>query len=165
MISKVLYPKDDTLQGKELRLKQEYFFVSATIQDILRRFFKKHSDLNLLPDKVAIQLNDTHPAVAIADLMRILVMKNPCPGTRPGRSVPAPLPILTTPFCRSFGDLECGSLGNPSAQTFADYLRDQPPFSQFDQTSIFQYRSPVSHSGTPGKSSKNGKPGIHGSIV
>ncbi|MDD2332351.1 MAG: glycogen/starch/alpha-glucan phosphorylase, partial [Candidatus Cloacimonetes bacterium] len=79
MISKVLYPKDDTLQGKELRLKQEYFFVSATIQDILRRFFKKHSDLNLLPDKVAIQLNDTHPAVAIADLMRILVDEKSLP--------------------------------------------------------------------------------------
>jgi len=59
MISKVLYPNDNKMQGKELRLKQEYFFVSATIQDILRRFFKKSSDLTQLPEKVAIQMNDT----------------------------------------------------------------------------------------------------------
>jgi len=73
MISKVLYPNDNKMSGKELRLKQEYFFVSATIQDILRRFFKKSSDLSMLPEKVAIQMNDTHPAVAVAELMRNLV--------------------------------------------------------------------------------------------
>jgi starch phosphorylase len=73
MISKVLYPNDNNMQGKELRLKQEYFFVSATIQDILRRFYKKHSDLRELPNKVAIQMNDTHPAIAVAELMRILM--------------------------------------------------------------------------------------------
>ncbi len=73
MISKVLYPKDDTIPGKELRLKQEYFFVSATLQDILRRFTKKFDDLRELPRQAAIQLNDTHPAIAIAELMRILV--------------------------------------------------------------------------------------------
>jgi len=73
MISKVLYPNDNKMQGKELRLKQEYFFVSATLQDIMRRFAKKHSDLRLLPEKVAIQMNDTHPAIAVAELMRVLV--------------------------------------------------------------------------------------------
>ncbi|MDZ4121703.1 MAG: glycogen/starch/alpha-glucan family phosphorylase, partial [Candidatus Cloacimonadaceae bacterium] len=73
MISKVLYPKDDTVQGKELRLKQEYFFVCATLQDILRRYLKTHDDLSFLPDKVAIQLNDTHPSIAIPELMRIMV--------------------------------------------------------------------------------------------
>lgn len=73
MISKVLYPNDSKMQGKELRLKQEYFFVSATIQDILRRFGKKYDDYRLLPDKMAIQMNDTHPAIAVAELMRILV--------------------------------------------------------------------------------------------
>ncbi len=72
-ISKILYPKDDTISGKELRLKQEYFFVSATLQDILRRFAKKFDDLRELPRQTAIQLNDTHPAIAIAELMRILV--------------------------------------------------------------------------------------------
>ncbi|MBM4403054.1 MAG: glycogen/starch/alpha-glucan phosphorylase [Candidatus Cloacimonetes bacterium] len=73
MISKVLYPKDDTISGKELRLKQEYFFVSATLQDILRRFAKKFDDLRQFPDQAAIQLNDTHPAIAVAELMRLLV--------------------------------------------------------------------------------------------
>ena len=72
-ISKVLYPNDNVLQGKELRLKQEYFFVSATLQDVIRRFLKAHKDFRELPEKVAIQLNDTHPAIAIPDLMRILM--------------------------------------------------------------------------------------------
>jgi len=73
MISKVLYPKDNKMQGKELRLKQEYFFVCATLQDILRRFFKKDNDLHNLPQKAAIQMNDTHPAIAVAEMMRLMV--------------------------------------------------------------------------------------------
>jgi len=72
-ITKVLYPNDNMFEGKELRLKQEYFFVSATIQDIFRRFKKAHTDFSLFPDQVAIQLNDTHPAISIPELMRILV--------------------------------------------------------------------------------------------
>jgi starch phosphorylase len=72
-ISKVLYPSDDIPEGKELRLKQEYFLASATVYDVLYRFRKMHSDLSLLPDKVAIQLNDTHPALAIPELMRVLI--------------------------------------------------------------------------------------------
>ena len=75
-ISKVLYPPDVQLAGKELRLKQQYFFVSATLQDVLRRFKKRdHRSWEELPDKVAIQLNDTHPTVAIPSLMRMLVDK------------------------------------------------------------------------------------------
>lgn len=72
-ISKVLYPNDNIFEGKELRLKQEYFLVSATIQDIIRRYNKGHIHLDALPDKVAIQLNDSHPALAIAEMMRLLV--------------------------------------------------------------------------------------------
>lgn len=73
-ISKVLYPNDNVFEGKELRLKQEYFFVTATIQDILRRYNKTyHRDYRFFPDKVAIQLNDTHPAIAIPELMRIFI--------------------------------------------------------------------------------------------
>lgn len=72
-LSKVLYPNDSSAMGKELRLKQEYFFVSASIQDILHRFLADHSDLSKLPEKVAIQLNDTHPAIAVAELMYQLV--------------------------------------------------------------------------------------------
>ncbi|MGE0157435.1 MAG: glycogen/starch/alpha-glucan phosphorylase [Geobacter sp.] len=72
-ISKVLYPADHMAEGKQLRLRQEYFLASATVQDIFYRFAKKHDDLSQLPDKVAIQLNDTHPVLAIPELMRILV--------------------------------------------------------------------------------------------
>lgn len=72
-ISKVLYPNDNVMQGKELRLKQEYFLVSASLQDIIRRYKKAHKDFTEFSDKVAIQLNDTHPALAIPELMRILM--------------------------------------------------------------------------------------------
>lgn len=72
-ISKVLYPNDNTLQGKELRLKQQYFFVACSLQDIFRRFKLKNSDWDTFPDIVAIQLNDTHPVIAIPELMRMLV--------------------------------------------------------------------------------------------
>lgn len=72
-LSKVLYPDDSTAMGRELRLKQQYFFVSASLHDILYRFSKSHEGFDALPDKVAIQLNDTHPSIAIAELMRILV--------------------------------------------------------------------------------------------
>jgi starch phosphorylase len=72
-LSKVLYPDDTTTNGRELRFKQQYFFVSASLQDILRRFLSSHSSLDELPDKVAIQLNDTHPSIAIPELMRVLV--------------------------------------------------------------------------------------------
>ena len=73
IITSVLYPNDSTYEGKELRLKQQYFFVSATIQDILRRFKKKNKDWKDLPEKAAIQLNDTHPSLAIIELLRILI--------------------------------------------------------------------------------------------
>ncbi|WP_435259102.1 glycogen/starch/alpha-glucan phosphorylase [Thioclava sp. FR2] len=72
-LSRVLYPDDTTYQGKELRLKQEFFLTSAALQDILRRFLQTHKDLRLLPSKVAIQMNDTHPAIAGPELIRLLV--------------------------------------------------------------------------------------------
>ena len=72
-ISKVLYPSDEATAGKELRLKQQYFFVAATLHDILRRYRKQSQSFDAFPDFVAIQLNDTHPAIAIAELMRLLV--------------------------------------------------------------------------------------------
>ncbi|OYV75347.1 MAG: glycogen phosphorylase [Chromatiales bacterium 21-64-14] len=72
-LSRVLYPDDTSTIGRELRLKQEYFFVCASLQDILRRFLKHHDNLDQLPDKVVIQLNDTHPSIAVPELMRVLV--------------------------------------------------------------------------------------------
>jgi starch phosphorylase len=72
-ISRVLYPNDATEAGQELRLKQEYFFTSASLQDIIRRHLSRHPYLRTLPDKAAIQLNDTHPAIAVPELMRLLI--------------------------------------------------------------------------------------------
>ena len=72
-IVEVLYPNDNHYAGKELRLKQQYFFVSASIQALLARYKKKHSDVRKLYEKVTIQMNDTHPTVAVAELMRLLI--------------------------------------------------------------------------------------------
>ena len=72
-ISRVLYPRDEKTEGKELRLKQQYFFVAATFQDIIRRFKKTNASFADFPDGVAVQLNDTHPSISIAEFMRILM--------------------------------------------------------------------------------------------
>ncbi|CAG2065299.1 unnamed protein product, partial [Timema podura] len=80
-ISRVLYPNDNVFEGKELRLKQEYFMCAATLQDIIRRFKSSkfgsrdvvRTSFDVFPNKVAIQLNDTHPSLAIPELMRILL--------------------------------------------------------------------------------------------
>ncbi|MBM4065299.1 MAG: glycogen/starch/alpha-glucan phosphorylase [Planctomycetes bacterium] len=73
IISQVLYPNDNMFEGRELRLKQEYFFVSATLQDVVRRYKKTQRNFDKFTDKVTMQLNDTHPAIAIPELMRLLV--------------------------------------------------------------------------------------------
>lgn len=72
-ISKVLYPSDDISEGQELRLKQQYFFVAATFQDILRRYRKENDTFDDFPNQVAVQLNDTHPSIAIPELMRLMM--------------------------------------------------------------------------------------------
>jgi starch phosphorylase len=72
-ITRVLYPSDNVYQGKELRLKQQYFFVSATLQDAIRRYKKTQPDMKAFPEKTVFQLNDTHPSIAIPELMRLLM--------------------------------------------------------------------------------------------
>ena len=76
---RVLYPADGSPAGQELRLRQEFFFSSASIQDIVRRHAQYHGDVRTLPDKAAIQLNDTHPSVAVAELMRLLIDEHAIP--------------------------------------------------------------------------------------
>jgi glycogen phosphorylase len=71
-ITRVLYPSDSVMSGKELRLVQEYFLVACSIGDLMRRFTQQHGNIDLLPSKVAIQMNDTHPSLAVAELMRVL---------------------------------------------------------------------------------------------
>ena len=78
-VSKVLYPNDKTESGKELRLVQQYFFVACSLRDIIRRFRKSNTDWETFPDKVAVQLNDTHPAIAIVELMHLLHDENKMP--------------------------------------------------------------------------------------
>ncbi|MDO5103097.1 MAG: glycogen/starch/alpha-glucan phosphorylase [Lautropia sp.] len=78
-VTRVLYPDDSSYQGRELRLRQEYFFVSASLQDILRRFLHNNDDFTKLSEKVAIHLNDTHPAIAVPELMRLLVDEHKLP--------------------------------------------------------------------------------------
>ncbi len=72
-ITKVLYPNDNTDQGKQLRLEQQYFFVSCSLQDMIRTYFQNHNTLDQFSNKVAIQINDTHPSIGIAELMRLLI--------------------------------------------------------------------------------------------
>ncbi|MBQ8202867.1 MAG: glycogen/starch/alpha-glucan phosphorylase [Clostridia bacterium] len=72
-ISKILYPEDNHIEGKSLRLRQQYFLVSASVQDILNRHMRKYSTLDNLPEKVAIHINDTHPTLSIPELMRLLL--------------------------------------------------------------------------------------------
>ncbi|MCA6216763.1 glycogen/starch/alpha-glucan phosphorylase [Ideonella sp. B7] len=78
-VSRVLYPDDSTPSGRELRLRQEYFFVSASVQDLIRRYLRGHTSFDLLSEKVSIHLNDTHPVLAIPELMRVLVDEHRLP--------------------------------------------------------------------------------------
>jgi len=78
-VSRVLYPDDSTLSGRELRLRQEYFFVSASVQDLVRRYLRTHASFERLADKVSIHLNDTHPVLAIPELMRVLLDEHRLP--------------------------------------------------------------------------------------
>jgi glycogen phosphorylase len=82
ILTRVLYPADSTPAGQELRLRQEYFFTSASLQDILRRHLQQYPDVSNLADKVAIHLNDTHPAIAVAEMMRLLVDIHKLPWTK-----------------------------------------------------------------------------------
>ena len=75
----MLYPNDSTDDGKELRLRQQYFFVSASLQDVLFRYKEGHDTWVQLPDKAVFQLNDTHPAIAVAEMMHLLVDDNEVP--------------------------------------------------------------------------------------
>ncbi len=78
-ITRVLYPSDSVMSGKELRLVQEYFLVACAIGDLMRRFSQQHTNIELLPSKVAIQMNDTHPSLAVAELMRVLTDQHGVP--------------------------------------------------------------------------------------
>ena len=125
-ISRVLYPADSTPSGQELRLRQEYFFSSASLQDIVRRHMQQYGDMGSLPDKVAIQLNDTHPAISIAEMMRILIDLH---GHQMGAGVEADQGYvrLHQPHAAARGarDLAGVAARADAAAADADHLRDQ----------------------------------------
>ena len=90
-ISQILYPSDETAAGQELRLRQEYFFTAASLQDLIRRHMRQHKDIRTLPDKAAVQLNDTHPSIAVAELMRLMMDVHDLPWTEAWRITVATL--------------------------------------------------------------------------
>jgi starch phosphorylase len=98
-LTRVLYPDDSTSMGQGLRFVQEYFLVACTLADLLRRFRRSNNDWSTLPEKVAIQLNDTHPTMAVPELMRILLDERTSAGTRPGTSPNGPWRTPTTRYC------------------------------------------------------------------
>ena len=129
-ISKILYPSDSMETGRELRLIQEYFLVACSLRDIVRRYLREHGDFEQFPHKVAIQLNDTHPALAVAELMRILVDENKLPWARGlghnprHRGLYQPHALAGGP-----GKMAGGPPGTGFAPALADHLRDQPAVS------------------------------------
>ena len=127
-ISQVLYPSDESPAGQELRLRQEYFFTSASLQDLVGRHMRQHNgDIRTLPDKAAIQLNDTHPAIAVAELMRILVDLHEIPWEEAWQ-ITTGHDLLHQPHAaaRGAGELAGVADGAAAAAPHADRLPDQP---------------------------------------
>ena len=129
-ISRMLYPSDSAMAGKELRLVQEYFLVACAIGDIMRRFRQQHDDIELLPAKAAIQMNDTHPSLAVAELMRVLLDQY---GLRIRRSLGhhSPHPGLHQPHAaaRGAGEVVGAAHGKSPAAAHSDHLQHQRSFS------------------------------------
>ena len=127
-LTKVLYPNDNVFEGKELRLRQQYFFVSCSIQDILRRFKADGDAWDAFPSKAFIQLNDTHPALAIPELMRLL-MDRERPGLGPGVADHHRINRLHQPHhpARGAGEVAGRDVRAAAAPPPADHLRDQRP--------------------------------------
>ena len=127
-LTRVLYPDDHTPQGRELRLMQEYFLVACSLADIVRRFRESNSDWRTLPEKAAIQLNDTHPSLAVPELMRILLDEAHL-GWDEAWDITRADARLHQPHAASRG---AGALagrmdGAPHSAPTRDHLRDQPP--------------------------------------
>ena len=130
-LSKVLYPDDSTQMGRELRLKQQYFFVCASLEDILRRLYQVSRDLDDLPDKVAIQLNDTHPSIAIPELMRVLLDVHHLDWDRAWDITSAPSPTRTIRSCpRRSKPGRCILARRPCRAIFRSSMRSTSAFSR-----------------------------------
>ena len=127
-IVEVLYPNDNHMAGKELRLKQQYFFISASVQRAVAKYKKHHDDITKLYEKVTFQLNDTHPTVAVPELMRILMDVEALAGMRHGRLRQRPVHTRTIRLWQRHlknGRLTCSPDFLP--RYLSDRRRDQPP--------------------------------------
>ena len=130
-ISQILYPSDETPAGQELRLRQEYFFSSASLQDLLQRHIRQYGDLHSLADKCAIQLNDTHPAIVVAELMRLLVDEHGLKWAEAWQITRNTI-SLHQPHAAAggAGKLAGAADGAAAAAPHADHLRDQQAASR-----------------------------------
>ena len=161
-ISKVLYPNDVTPQGKELRLKQQYFFVACSLRDIIRRFRLRNDDWDQFPEKVAIQLNDTHPGGghsrtdADPDGRACTAI-----GTGPGRSRSDVRLHLPHAAARSAGEMAGRPVREPAAPAPGDHLRDQSPLPGRSARAVSRRRGPcrpACRSSRKGRSGRCGWP-------
>ena len=166
-ISKVLYPSDEVAQGRELRLKQQYFFVAATFQDIIRRFRKDNSDFDDLPNMVAVQLNDTHPAISHPRAYAAFCwIRRGSGGTRPGTSASAHSPTPTTRCCPRRWKLGpwissagyCRATWKSSTKSITGFYRTCRRDSRTAGTSL----QALHHPGGAGKAREDGAPGHRG---
>ena len=129
-ISKVLYPSDAIVAGRELRLVQEYFLVACAMRDIVRRFEQDHDTFREFASKVAIQLNDTHPALTVAELMRVLVDEKDLEWEDAWKITRATLGYTNHTLApEALEKWPVPLLEAVSAEAFADYSRNQSPFS------------------------------------
>lgn len=128
-VSRVLYPDDSTDHGKELRLRGEYFFVSASLQDIVRRYLKNHGNFDQLADKVAIHLNDTHPSLAVPEMMRLLIDEHDLDWDSAWALCENLQLHQPHAHARGPGNLAGGHAGPPAAAPPAHHLRPECPLS------------------------------------
>ncbi len=143
-ITRVLYPDDSTDMGRELRFLQEYFLCACSVHDIVRRFRAKNSDWNLLPDKAAVQLNDTHPTMAIPELMRILLDEAEAGlGSRVGHHAAYLRLYQSHPAARGSRTLAGRLVRGHSPPAARNHLRNQPAFSRSRARSVSWRYGPI----------------------
>jgi Glucan phosphorylase len=129
-VTRVLYPDDHTTAGQGLRFVQEYFLVACSLADLVRRFRKTNTDWRLLPEKVAIQLNDTHPTMAVPELMRILLDQAHLGWDEAWESLPREKPTglhQSHAVAGSSGEMAARLVRAHAAASSGDHLRNQSP--------------------------------------
>ena len=127
-LTRVLYPDDSTVRGQGLRFLQEYFLVACSLGDLVRRFRRGNTNWNALPEKVAIQMNDTHPTMAVPELMRILLDDAHLGWDKAWDLTQRTLAYTNhTPAARSAGEMAAGMVRITAAASFGNYPRDQSP--------------------------------------